>query len=335
MMGGEKSTILGFLIFPGFPMACLTSSIEPLRAANEIAGQEAFGWRLVSEQGERVRSSAEIGFDPDLALSESGELDYLFLLSSPLARFNDMQASNGSLRRFARHGKRMGAISGGVFPLARSGLLDDYECSVHWCYKSAFAAEFPDHRTTDDVLRVDRKRYTVSGAAAAFDLMLHLIEDKLGKEVTTEVACWFQHPLVRGQGVRQKIPTVHSPSTADMLPEIVAEAVEIFAEHIGDPLGIADVADMIGVSSRQLERSFKNATGQSPSHYYRSLRMNAARQLVLYSSDSMTEIANAVGYATAAPMLRHYRDAFGLSPKEHRKTINTFRVQDNRAIPST
>lgn len=335
MIGTGKSTILGFLIFPGFPMACLTSAIEPLRAANEIADQEAFGWRLISEQGDRVRSSAEIGFDPDLSLREAGDLDYLFLLSSPRSQLDDIQGSNGLLRRFARHGIRMGAISGGVFPLARSGLLNGYECSVHWCYEAAFAAEFPDHQTTDDVIRIDRQRYTVSGAAAAFDLMLHLIEEKLGKEITTEVACWFQHPLVRGQGVRQRIPTVHRPSTADMLPEVVARAIDIFADHIGDPLGVADVADMIGISSRQLERNFKQATGQSPSHYYRSLRMNAARQLVLYSNDSMAEIANAVGFSTPAPMLRHYRDAFGQSPEEHRETINMFRVQDNRSIPSS
>lgn len=334
MIKSQKSTKLGFLIFPGFPMACLTSAIEPLRAANEIADQDAFGWRLISENGERIRSSAEIGFDPDLPLNEAGELDYLFLLSSPRSRFNDVKASDGLLRRYARHGIRMGAISGGVFPLARSGLLRGFECSVHWCYKAAFAAEFPDHSTTDDVIRIDRQRYTVSGAAAAFDLMLLLIEEKLGEEIMTEVACWFQHPLVRGQGVRQKIPIVHSPSTADMLPEVVARAIDIFAEHIEDPLGVADVADQIGISSRQLERHFKQVTGQSPSHYYRSLRMNAARQLVLYSSDSMAEIANAVGYSTPAPMLRHYRDAFGVSPEEHRKTINMFRVQDNRAIPS-
>ncbi len=32
---------IGFLIFPGFPMACLTSMIEPMRAANEISGTTA------------------------------------------------------------------------------------------------------------------------------------------------------------------------------------------------------------------------------------------------------------------------------------------------------
>ncbi|WP_240607801.1 GlxA family transcriptional regulator [Pararhodobacter oceanensis] len=330
-----RPTHLGFLLFPGFPMACLTSAIEPLRAANEIAGQQAFAWTLYSETGARVRSSAEVWFDPDAPLSEAQGLDYLFLLSGPLATFEAPKAANGQLRRLSRHGLKMGGVSGGVFPLARSGLLVEHESSVHWCYEAAFAAEFPDHRMTSDVITIDRDRYTASGAAAAFDLMLHLIEQKLGHEVTTEVACWFQHPLVRGQGVRQKIPTVSSESTSDMLPPAIAEAVKVFAEHIGDPLNVADVAQIVGLSPRQLERSFKSATGQSPSHYYRTLRMNAARQLVLYSGDTMTQIAQAVGYANARPMMRHYRETFGQSPEQDRKRINLFRVENNRSIPST
>jgi transcriptional regulator GlxA family with amidase domain len=40
MYQDKKKIVLGFLIFPGFPMSCLTSAIEPLRAANEIAGAE-------------------------------------------------------------------------------------------------------------------------------------------------------------------------------------------------------------------------------------------------------------------------------------------------------
>ena len=91
----------------------------------------------------------------------------------------------------------------------------------------------------------------------------------------------------------------------------------------------------IGVSSRHLERGFKSATGQSPSHYYRSLRLHAARQLVLYSKDTLTQISHAVGYATASPMVRHYRAAFDVSPEADRRKINVFRVENNRALPST
>lgn len=325
---------LGFLIFPGFPMACLTSAIEPLRAANEIAGKETFRWRVLSETGEGVNASANVVFQPDGSLSDAEDLDVLFLMSSPQGKFEDPKSSNGKLRHLARHGVIMGAVSGGLFPLARSGLLEGHSCSVHWCYKAAFQAEFPSLETVDDVIVLDRRRFTASGAAAMFDLSLKMIEQTLGDAVMTEVACWFQHPLVRAEGVRQKIPAFKTDSTADSLPPSVARAVEIFADNLEHPVSIRDIASEVGVSPRQLERSFKSATGQSPALYYRTLRMNAARQLVMYSRDSITSIANAVGYATSSTLSQHYRESFGVTPQEERRNVNLFRVQDNRPIPS-
>ena len=290
---------IGFLIFPGFPMACLTSMIEPLRAANEIAGKTAFGWTLISEDGQRVQASANVWFDPDQDLKSCDGLDQLFLLSGPSSKFANPTSSNGVLRKLARHGVVLGAISGGVFPLARSGLLDGHTASVHWCYEAAFATEFPLLAATQDVIMFDRRRLTASGAAAAFDLSLNLISEAFSPNVATEVACWFQHPLVRGQGVTQRRPTFAAESTNDMLPPIVREAVEIFANHIEDPVNIADVADEIGISVRQLERMFQKTTGNSPHGYYKSLRMHKARQLLLYSKDTMVQIAISVGYTSS------------------------------------
>lgn len=329
-----RKTQLGFLIFPGFPMSCLTSMIEPLRAANEIAGQDRFGWQLISEDGARVPASAGVYFDPDITLADAANLDFMFCLSGPMAHLEHEQKSTAMLRHLARHGTRMGAVSGGVFPLARSGLMDAHPCSVHWCYKAAFEAEFPHIQTVDDVIVMDQLRYSASGAAAAFDMMLHLIEQELGAPVMTEVACWFQHPLVRGEGVRQRIPAFYTASADDMLPSAIQQAVHLFATHIDEAISVSTVAERVGLSARQLERGFKKATGQSPSHYYRLMRMKAARQLVLYSNDTLIDIAYATGYSNAAAMVRHYKDAFGITPKEERNRINLFRVQDNRSLPS-
>ncbi|MFV2054449.1 GlxA family transcriptional regulator [Aliiroseovarius sp. YM-037] len=325
---------VGFLIFPGFPMACLTSMIEPLRAANEVAGQEAFGWTLISEEGARVKASANVWFEPEHALADCDGLDQLFLLSGPSSKFVNPTSSQGKLRKLARHGVTMGAISGGIFPLARTGLLDGFTTSVHWCYEAAFSAEFPRLEATEDVIAIDRRRVTASGAAAAFDLSLHLIEEVLGADVATEVACWFQHPLVRGQGVSQRKPTFAAESTNDMLPQIVRKAVDIFADHIEDPINIADVAAEVGVSVRQLERMFHKTTGNTPLGYYKSLRMHKARQLLHYSKDTMIEIATAVGYTSSSAMCKNYIDVFGIHPREDRKKINMFRVRDNTIVPS-
>ena len=332
-MTSDKKMQLGFLIFPGFPMACLTSMIEPLRAANEIAGVEAFAWKLVSETSERIEASAKVWFEPSIALEQCDDLDQLYLLSGPSSRFENPRPSNGKLRKLARHGVTLGAISGGIFPLARAGLLDGHTTSVHWCYETAFAAEFPKLTATEDVIVLDHARLTASGAAAAFDLSLHLIEQALGADVATEVACWFQHPLVRGQGVSQRKPTFAAESTHDMLPPIVRKAVEIFADHIEDPINVADVADAVGVSVRQLERLFQKTTGNTPLGYYKSMRMHKARQLLLYSKDSMIQIAIAVGYSSSASMIKNYIDVFGIHPQEDRKKINIFRVRDNTIVP--
>lgn len=334
MLADQRSITIGFLIFPGFPMSCLTSMIEPLRAANEIADCVAFKWKILSETGDRIASSAQVVFDPDVTLSAAEGIDYIFLLGSPTSNFADRKGSEGQLRKLVRHGTAVGGVSGGVFPLARSGLLQGRPISVHWCYEAAFAQEFPDLEMSGDVIVFDHPRYTVAGAAASFDLMLSFIEGRLGADIATEVACWFQHPVVRGRGVRQKTPTFHRDSTADMLPESVAKAVELLGRHLSELIAVDDVASAVGVSPRQLERQFKKATGKSPSIYYRTLRMKAARQLVLFSREPMARIAAAVGYETLTPLMRHYRQEFGVSPIEDRNNINRFRVEDNRPLPS-
>lgn len=113
-------TSWGFLLFPGFPMACLTSAVEPLRAANEITGKPAFSWTLVGEEAGPVRSSASVRFDTDARLDEAAGLDALVCLSPPDARFANPRRSDAALRLLARKGVTLGGFSGGVFPLMRA-----------------------------------------------------------------------------------------------------------------------------------------------------------------------------------------------------------------------
>ncbi len=310
---------LGFLMFPGFPMACLTSAIEPLRAANEIMGRTEFVWRLVSETRLPVRSSAEVRFEPDVTLAEAEGLDQLYLLAPPTAEFADPRHSPARLRWLDRTGLTLGAFSGGIFPLARAGLMEGRGCSVHWCYEAAFKAEFPDVKASEAVILRDKRRVTASGAGAVFDLMLRLIEDRLGRQCMTEVACWFQHPFVRDEDASQKVPVARTAGTADRLTPPIREAIRLFETHVEDPLRIPDVAAAVEMSGRHFERLFKRETGQSPLRYYRHLRLSKARQRVLYSNDSFREIAVSVGYPTPAPMARHYQELFGVSPKDERR----------------
>jgi transcriptional regulator GlxA family with amidase domain len=315
----------GFLLLPGFPMACLTSAVEPLRAANEIMGCRTFRWRLLSERGGPVRSSAAVGFDTDLTLADASHggagLDALICLSPPDARFDDRRRAEAALRLLARRGVVLGGFSGGVFPLMRAQAMGRHRPSVHWCYEAAWAAEFPQAETSRAAIERGHGRITVSGAGAVFDLMLRVIEERAGRALMTEVACWFQHPFVRDESAPQATPVARAGGLEAMLPPPVREAVRLFATHIEDPLSIAQVAAQVGLSERTLERAFKAATGETPLRHYRRMRLEQGRQRVLYSSDSLSEIARSVGFSTSTDFARYYAETFGRRPADERRRL--------------
>lgn len=331
-MAGMAPLQLGFMMFPGFPMACLTSAIEPLRAANEIIGRREFAWRLVAETAAPVRASAEIGFEPDVTLQEVDGLDQLYLLAPPTAEFADPRRSPARLRRLDRTGVTLGAFSGGIFPLCRAGLMAGRPCSVHWCYETAFKAAFAQVIASRSVILRDRRRVTASGAGAVFDLMLRLIEERLGHDCMTEVACWFQHPFMRDEDASQKVPVARAGGTVDSMTPLIRDAIRLFDTHVEDPLRISDVAAAVGLSGRHFERVFKRETGQSPLRFYHRLRLTKARQRVRYSNDSLREIAASVGYVTTSPMIRHYTEIFGVSPKDERRLTRAMR-QSHVIVP--
>ena len=307
--------------------------IEPLRAANEIVDKKAFNWQLISEIPGKVSSSALVEFDAAVTLRDIGSLDMLVLLSSPTATFAD-SATPGLLRNLSRHGTVIGAVSGGVFPLKRAEISGQQKLAVHWCYRSAFEAEFSSNSSSDQVIELGDRFQTAAGAAAAFDLALHLIQEKLGVPTATEVACWFQHPLVRLDGNTQTVPMLAAKEQGNRFPTFVLEAIKLFSQNLRDPLSISRVAKQLDISERHMERAFKKSTGISPSHYYRKLRIDAARQIVLYTNDKIADVASSVGYLSVQTFTRYYKKQFGLTPLEDRQRINQFRYSGNLSVPS-
>ena len=315
-------------------MACLTSMIEPLRASNEISDTKSFEWKLFSENADKVEASANVAFETDGKIEEIEKLDALILLSPPNANFINIR-SVGVIRRLERHGCTIGAVSGGVFLLAKAKVRPNIRYSVHWCYAAAFTNQFPNNISSEQVIETDRNIMTASGAAAAFDLALLLIRSRLGSSVAAEVACWFQHPIMRNQDVKQVIPSLNELEGLEELPELARKAISLVNQKINYPLQVNDIADEIGITSRHLSRIFKEATGESPRQYFRKLRVNAARQMILYTNEKIGEIALSVGFSSASILRSHYIDLFSLSPEEERKKINLFRVNDNSPIPVT
>ena len=311
----DAPEIFTFLLVPGLSMMSLASAIEPLRSLNRLAGREAYRWRLASLDGTPIEASNGI---PLPALEPVQALDgahYLFVCGGLRIKQADEKRYLALLRAAARRRIRVGSLSTGTYLLARAGLLAGYRCTIHWENRSAFQEEFPDLDCTNKIYEIDRDRLTCSGGTAAMDMMLHLIADRHGSELARGVANQFHHQRIRDekddqQGGRLEI--------LGHMPPKVRQAIGLMQRHIENPLTLPDIARRVGLSPRQLERLTQRHAGQSPLRLYMQLRVERARELLIYSDRPVIDVAVQAGFSSTSHFATWYKRIYGARPSEMR-----------------
>jgi AraC family transcriptional regulator len=78
-------------------------------------------------------------------------------------------------------------------------------------------------------------------------------------------------------------------------------------------------------SKAHFSRSFKQAFGEPPHAYVVRRRLQKACHLMVTTSASLTEIALSVGFSGQAHLCRHFRPAFGQSPSNWRRDLESRR----------
>jgi AraC family L-rhamnose operon regulatory protein RhaS len=66
--------------------------------------------------------------------------------------------------------------------------------------------------------------------------------------------------------------------------------------HYSEDFNVGDISDQFAISSRTLSRKIKQVTNLSFNNYVHRVRINQAMNLLLYSEQSITDIAFEVGY---------------------------------------
>jgi transcriptional regulator GlxA family with amidase domain len=319
---GHEPQIFVFLLVPGLSMMSLASALEPLRSLNRLVGREAYAWRLASLDGAPMSASNGIplpALPGEEALAGAG---YLFVCGGLRIQPSDERRYLAFLRRAARRGIPVGSLSTGTYLLARAGLLDGYRCTIHWENRPAFQEAFPDLDCTSKIYEIDRDRLTCSGGTAAMDLMLHLIADRHGAELARSVANQFHHERIRDERDDQRGGRLGSLAA---LPPKLRAALELMQRRIEDPLPLPEIARSVGLSPRQIERVFLRHLRTTPLRHYMELRVERARELLLYSDRPIIEIAVSAGFTSTSHFSSWYRRVFGLRPSEVRGRPNARR----------
>jgi transcriptional regulator GlxA family with amidase domain len=311
----EEAQTFGFLLLPEFSLLAFTSAVEPLRSANRLSRRTLYAWRLISRDGGAVASSGGIEVMTQAAIADVDRIPDLFVVAGLDAQTFDDRAILSWLRRLARVGCRLGALTTGSYILARAGLLDGYRCTIHWENLAGFREDFPGIDATTEVYEIDRNRMTCSGGTAAMDLMLGLIAADHGRALAIAVADQFIHERIRAPSEPQRMGLRNRLGITQ--PKLLA-AIERMEDNLEEPLSRRVLAAHTGVSTRQLERLFRKYLRRTPTRYYLELRLDRARGLLTQTAMSVLDVALACGFVSASHFSKCYREFFGKTPREER-----------------
>lgn len=313
----KTETYLFYLVedFTHMPFSC---AVEPLRLANHLSGKRLYDWKLASADGETVRASNGITTLVDHSFDDRVKSDRLFVMSGINTWKHINRGLISALRRERSHGARIGGMCSAAYVLAHAGFLDGCRAAVHWEYHDSFMEEFPDVSVVRNVFVADEKFITASGGTAPADLILHLIGETHGQGLASEIADQMVYSGVREASAEQKASL---QARHGMRNPHLARAIGLMSEAIEEPRHTSEIATEVGISTRQLERLFGRYLNCSPSKYYLELRLNKARNLLIQSECSVTEVAMAAGFKSVTHFARVYRGAFGVSPGEQRARL--------------
>lgn len=304
-----------FLLLPGFSLFGLTSMLDPLRHANRTQGDALYEWQLISEQGGLISSSDSIEIMTHTHIKAVEKCETLIICSGSDPDLAISPALLGFIRQQSQFGADIGCQDTGAYIAAAAGILDGYRATMHWENHESTLEAFPQVTFVQELLVIDRKRFSCPGALSGLDMMLYLIRQQHGQELATLVAdeLVYTHQREHSEPQRRSLQI-----RLDSRNPHLIEAVQLMEKNIEEPLLIGELAAHLAISDRELERLFKRHLQQTPKAFYRQLRLEKARWMLQQTKDSVTAVATACGFVSLSHFTRCYQQQFSKLPSRER-----------------
>lgn len=248
-------------------------------------------------------------------LEQLDDADTIVVAASPGVPVDAPSAVRRALRDAEARGCRIVGIGSGVLLLAAAGLLTGRRATTHWSVVEELRHRYPEVLVENGLLYVaDGQIYTSAGAAATLDLCLELVRTDHGVAVANALARWMVAPPHRSGDLMQPATTpLAGPSDG------IDRLLDWASERLEQPLTLADLAQVAGVSQRTVIRRFRAALGTTPLQWLLTQRIRLARELLESTEYSIEQVAELSGLGTPGNFRQQFLRTCGVSPLRYRK----------------
>jgi transcriptional regulator GlxA family with amidase domain len=259
---------------------------------------------------------------PDLAITDSFQTDLIII-----------PAVNGEMKKVIdinkdffpwmidqyKGGAELASLCVGTFLLASTGLLEGRKCSTHWLAANEFRTMFPQSELVSEKIITDEQGiYTSGGANSFLNLILYLVEKFAGREMAVLCSKVFEIEIER----ETQSPFIIFGGQKDHDDEPIKKAQQFIENNFQEKITIDQLANMLALSRRNLERRFKKATSNTASEYMQRVKIEAAKMSLESSRENVNEVMMKVGYTDTKAFRNTFKKITGLSPVEYRNKYN-------------
>lgn len=259
---------------------------------------------------------------PDLMIDDVSKTD-LIIIPAVNGKMEDVIEANKDffpwIIRHHENGAEVASLCVGSFLLASTGLLNGKKCSTHWIAADDFKKMFPEvNLVSEKIITEEQGIYSSGGANSFLNLILYLVEKHAGRGIA--VICSKVYEIEIDRSSQSPFTIFNGQKEHD--DESILKAQEFIEKNFHDKITVDQLASMLALSRRNLERRFKKATSNTAIEYVQRVKIEAAKMSLESSRENVNEVMYKVGYTDTKAFRNTFKRFTGLSPIEYRNRYN-------------
>lgn len=262
----------------------------------------------------------DFGNYPDAVPLTGAQRPELVIIPAVHGPWEEVRGQNNNLIAWLKTtydgGSRLVSYCIAAFLVAQTGILDGKRCSTHWEAANQFRSQFPRVNLQDDKMIVEDQRIFSCGGAYGFtNLLMYLIERFVNYETAVMAAKTFMIDLSRNN---QSFYSVFNGLKSHGDPAIL-RVQEYLETNYHQKINLSEIARLVHLSERTLQRRFKKHTYYTPLQYLQHIRIEKTKRLLTDKDKTVDQIMWDVGYEDANHFRSLFRSITGINPVAYRK----------------
>jgi transcriptional regulator GlxA family with amidase domain len=277
-----------------------------------------FKIQLVGLNKETTLGNGVFTIKPEFTLQDSFKTD-MIIIPAVHGDMSKVIAANSDflpwITKQYKAGAEVVSLCIGAFILASTGLLKGRSCTTHWLVADEFRKMFPDVNLMPYKIITDEGGiYTSGGAYSSLNLLLYLVEKFAGRDAAITSSKIFEIDIERNS--QSLFIIFHGQK--DHEDNVIKKAQDFIEHNYSDKFTVDELASMLALSRRHLERRFKKATSNTVVEYMQRVRIEAAKMSLETIRETVNEVMYNVGYTDTKAFRMIFKKITGLSPVEYR-----------------